>query len=418
MDLNNEMERVVTTCLENLLQQFGQSEEEKKKLLDYLEERVVQTRLEPQKSIPPKKPIRVYLDGCFDLMHAGHYNAIRQAKALGDILVVGVHSDAEILRNKGPTTMNEEERLYAVKNCKWVDEVVFDVPYSPSVELLDRHNCDFCVHGDDMPTDAAGNSAYGDVIKAGRIKLIKRTEGVSTTDLVGRMLLMTREHHLPSSHTERTPAAVSPHSIEDLPLWRAPSSGFLPTTRRIMQFAGQMKPRQSTLTISSATTIVYVDGNFDLFNAGHIELLEKAKGLGDFLLVGVHDDQTVNSYLGKNYPIMNLHERVLNVLSCKHVDEVILGAPVVSTQDMLVSMNITVVVNELSYCGANDEKYDSYKIPKERGIFQAVETKLKITTETVVERILTHHQRFTERNLQRAKKEQQYIETKQFIAEL
>lgn len=43
-----------------------------------------------------KKPVRVYMDGCFDLMHYGHANALRQAKALGDELVVGVVSDEEI----------------------------------------------------------------------------------------------------------------------------------------------------------------------------------------------------------------------------------------------------------------------------------------------------------------------------------
>ena len=62
------------------------------------------------------------LDGCFDIMHSGHYNAIRQAKALTDILVVGVHSDEEIRKHKGPPVMNDEERLATVRACKWVDE--------------------------------------------------------------------------------------------------------------------------------------------------------------------------------------------------------------------------------------------------------------------------------------------------------
>ena len=73
---------------------------------------------------PPakRKPIRTYIDGCFDIMHSGHYNAIRQAKALTDILVVGVHSDEEIRKHKGPPVMNDEERLATVRACKWVDE--------------------------------------------------------------------------------------------------------------------------------------------------------------------------------------------------------------------------------------------------------------------------------------------------------
>ena len=64
----------------------------------------------------PAGPLRVFVDGCFDVTHsgvaplqrhklrlstAGHYNMLRQAKAKGDWLVVGVHSDEEILRNKG-----------------------------------------------------------------------------------------------------------------------------------------------------------------------------------------------------------------------------------------------------------------------------------------------------------------------------
>lgn len=57
-----------------------------------------------------RKPVRVYMDGCFDLMHYGHANALRQAKALGDVLVVGVVSDEEIIANKGPPVLSMEER--------------------------------------------------------------------------------------------------------------------------------------------------------------------------------------------------------------------------------------------------------------------------------------------------------------------
>ena len=60
--------------------------------------------------IPTMKVKRLYIDGCFDLMHSGHFNAIRQAKALCETLVVGVISDEAILQNKGPYIMNLEER--------------------------------------------------------------------------------------------------------------------------------------------------------------------------------------------------------------------------------------------------------------------------------------------------------------------
>lgn len=68
-----------------------------------------------------RKKVRAYIDGCYDIMHSGHFNAIRQAKSLCDELVVGLHTNAEIAKHKGPAVMNDEERLAMVKACKWVD---------------------------------------------------------------------------------------------------------------------------------------------------------------------------------------------------------------------------------------------------------------------------------------------------------
>lgn len=62
---------------------------------------------------------------------------------------------------------------------------------------------------------------------------------------------------------------------------------------------------------------VYVAGAFDLFHVGHLDFLEQAKKHGDYLIVGLHTDPVVNKYKGSNYPIMNIHERVLSVLACK-----------------------------------------------------------------------------------------------------
>ena len=137
---------------------------------------------------------RIYIDGCWDIMHSGHFNAIRQAKMLGKTLVVGVHSDEEIMRNKGMSVMNNEERVAMVKACKWVDEVVENAPYSASIEWLDSVNCNYIAHGDDIAINCDGQDAYGTLKSAGRFKVIKRTEGISTTSIVGKLLLMTREN--------------------------------------------------------------------------------------------------------------------------------------------------------------------------------------------------------------------------------
>lgn len=57
-----------------------------------------------------------------------------------------------------------------VRGIKWVDEVVEGAPYVTTLETLDKHNCDFCVHGDDITTTADGVDTYHLVKAAGRYR--------------------------------------------------------------------------------------------------------------------------------------------------------------------------------------------------------------------------------------------------------
>ncbi|GJP59391.1 hypothetical protein CLOP_g11712 [Closterium sp. NIES-67] len=127
------------------------------------------------------------------MMHYGHANALRQAKALGDELVVGVVSDEEILLNKGPPVVSLEDRVRMVREVKWVDEVVVGTPYCITPDFLHRlftrHGVDFIIHGDDPCLLPDGSDAYAEAKQAGRYLEVKRTEGISSTDIVGRMLL-------------------------------------------------------------------------------------------------------------------------------------------------------------------------------------------------------------------------------------
>jgi ethanolamine-phosphate cytidylyltransferase len=284
-----------------------------------------------------KKPIRIWCDGCYDMVHFGHANQLRQAKAMGDVLVVGIHPDSEITLHKGPPVFTQEERFKMVSAIKWVDEVVQDAPYVTTLETLDKHNCDFCVHGDDITLDADGNDSYRFVKKAGRYKECSRTPGVSTTDLVGRMLLLTKQHHV-CEDPETRPRSTSMNSS---PVIHSPYTGnseFLATTSKIIEFAadGRRDPKPGE-------TIAYVVGAFDLFHVGHVDFLKKVKEVADYLIVGIHADKEVNRYRGTNYPIMNLHERVLSTLACKYVNEVVIGAPFHVTADLLDHFKVSLV---------------------------------------------------------------------------
>eukprot|EP00931_Biecheleriopsis_adriatica_P010381 TRINITY_DN111458_c0_g1_i1.p1 TRINITY_DN111458_c0_g1~~TRINITY_DN111458_c0_g1_i1.p1 ORF type:complete len:459 (+),score=102.53 TRINITY_DN111458_c0_g1_i1:26-1402(+) len=156
-------------------------------------------------------PVRGYIDGCFDIMHSGHYNAIRQAKNICDVLVVGIHSDQEIAENKAMPVMAEKERYGLLEHIKWIDEILHDVPYSPQIATLERAGADFCIHGDDMPVNAQGVCAYDEMRIAGRLRIVKRTEGVSTTDLIGRLLTLSRSQ--PSAPSEYCPRDSPKHGL-------------------------------------------------------------------------------------------------------------------------------------------------------------------------------------------------------------
>lgn len=180
----------------------------------------------------------------FDMVHFGHANACRQAKALGDYLVVGVHSDEEISKHKGPPVFNEQERYKMVRGIKWVDEVVENAPYVTNIETLDTYNCDFCVHGDDITLTAEGVDTYHIVKAQNRYQEVKRTQGVSTTDLVGRMLLLTKDHHEKDENKmpNKEQAVQLGSSNENVSPWTK-SCQFLATTKKIIQFSSGREPK-------------------------------------------------------------------------------------------------------------------------------------------------------------------------------
>jgi ethanolamine-phosphate cytidylyltransferase len=73
----------------------------------------------------------------------------------------------------------------------------------------------------------------------------------------------------------------------------------LATTRRIINFANKNLPKKTD-------KIVYIQGSFDLLHHGHMKRLEEAKKFGDFLYVGIWDDEMTRFYKGEVYPIMSL----------------------------------------------------------------------------------------------------------------
>ncbi|KAJ1267803.1 hypothetical protein BS78_07G086100 [Paspalum vaginatum] len=356
-----------------------------------------------------KRPVRVYMDGCFDLMHYGHANALRQAKLLGDQLVVGVVSDEEIVANKGPPVLSMEERLTLVSGLKWVDEVIPNAPYEITEEfmntLFNKYSIDYIIHGDDPCLLPDGTDAYALAKKVGRYKQIKRTEGVSSTDIVGRILLTFKQKDSDTDVNVAVDEKAGAKLNEEV---KSQLSHFLPTSRRIMQFSNGQAP-------SPGARVVYIDGAFDLFHAGHVEILRSARQFGDFLLVGIHDDQSIRDRRGY-YPIMHLHERTLSVLACRYVDEVIIGAPWEVSKDMITTFNISLVVHGTVAEGNSAGEIDPYAVPKSMGIFQSIMSPKSITSVSVATRIVDNHEAYKKRNLKKKASEDRYYTQKKFVS--
>jgi len=294
-----------------------------------------------------------------------------------------------------------------VRACKWVDEVVEDAPYVTQLQMVNEYNVDFVIHGDDTTLAADGTDCYAQVKEAGKFKEVARTTGVSTTDIIRRMLECTKEHHnegiqiMDKSDTMLRPMSEGHDK-------HSPYTGvskFIATGAKIRLFSDGREPKPTD-------KVVYVDGAWDLFHQGHINVLKAAKELGDFLIVGIHDDQSVNSYKGVNYPIMNVYERVLSVLSCRYCDEVVIGAPLKIEKEFINGMNIATVVHGKDHFLYADGT-DPYEFPKQIGIYQEVDSNSSLTTSVILDRIRNHRDMYESRNKAKEKKEIDMISDQQ-----
>lgn len=119
---------------------------------------------------------------------------LEQAKnAFPDVyLLVGVTGDVETHKRKGLTVLTGAERAETLRHCKWVDEVIPNCPWIVTSDFLEKHKIDYVAH-DDLPYGAdEGDDIYTPIKKEGKFLVTQRTEGVSTTGIITKYVIIPR----------------------------------------------------------------------------------------------------------------------------------------------------------------------------------------------------------------------------------
>lgn len=129
----------------------------------------------------------VFTNGCFDILHLGHITYLQKAKQLGDILIVGVNTDASVRRLKGPTrpVNSQNDRAVVLAALKSVDYTVLFDEDTP-LELIKKLQPSVLVKGGDytIETIVGANEVLSN---GGEVLTIDFVEGKSTTSIIKKL---------------------------------------------------------------------------------------------------------------------------------------------------------------------------------------------------------------------------------------
>jgi D-beta-D-heptose 7-phosphate kinase/D-beta-D-heptose 1-phosphate adenosyltransferase len=130
----------------------------------------------------------VFTNGCFDLLHAGHVKYLQKARSLGDLLILGLNSDASVQRLKGPKRplIDQEERAHLLAALDCIDYVVVFDEDTP-LELIIALKPHILAKGGDYSLDGVVGREFVESY-GGRVELITFVDGKSTTNIIERVL--------------------------------------------------------------------------------------------------------------------------------------------------------------------------------------------------------------------------------------
>ena len=129
----------------------------------------------------------VFTNGCFDLLHIGHVTYLKEAKALGDILVVGINADSGVKKLKGEERpiQNEMDRAGIIAELRSVDYVSLFEEETPQ-NLIQKIKPDILVKGGDWPVDQIVGADFV-LSNGGEVKTLSFIDGHSSSSLLDKI---------------------------------------------------------------------------------------------------------------------------------------------------------------------------------------------------------------------------------------
>lgn len=132
----------------------------------------------------------IYVDGIYDLFHAGHVNTLKNIKNMRDNvnLIVGLINDKEATNYKRRPVINETNRYIMIDSCKYVDKVIKDAPLIITKDFMDKHKIDLVVHSFSNKNDENNQNKFFKIpIEMGKYKTIEYSHIESTTGIINRI---------------------------------------------------------------------------------------------------------------------------------------------------------------------------------------------------------------------------------------
>lgn len=148
----------------------------------------LQEELGRRRALSPRRlPKVVFTNGCFDILHVGHARYLKEARALGDLLVVGMNTDASVKRLKGPERpiQSESDRSELLASLTAVDFVILFDEDTPT-RLIEKVAPDILVKGGDWPVEKIEGHKFV-LARGGEVKSLAFHPGHSTTSLIERI---------------------------------------------------------------------------------------------------------------------------------------------------------------------------------------------------------------------------------------